>query len=59
VLGEIARSNGKLTVLKTAVAAKFGVDPATASRWRKTWVEAGLIDESKEGRQIVLRVVRR
>ena len=59
VLGEMSRSGGKLVVLNAAIAAKFGVDPATATRWRQRWVEAGLISEMKDGRQIVLKLARR
>jgi hypothetical protein len=59
VLGEINRSHGKMTVLNTAVAAKFGVDPATATRWRQKWVEAGILDERKDGRVITLKLARR
>jgi hypothetical protein len=59
VLSEINRSHGKMTVLNTAIAAKFGVDPATATRWRQKWVEAGVLAEQKDGRVITLKLARR
>jgi DNA-binding transcriptional ArsR family regulator len=57
-LGEISRSNGKLRVQNAAVAARFGVDPATVTRWRKQWREAGILDEYKDGNVIHLKVAR-
>lgn len=59
VLDEISRSNGRLVVLNSAIAARFSVDPATVTRWRAKWSDAGILDERKEGRQIVLRLARR
>lgn len=58
VLGEMARSGGKLTVLNSAVAKKFDVDPATATRWRQRWIADGKIAEERDGRQIKLRLAR-
>lgn len=58
VLGEMAKAGGKLCILNSAIAAKYGVDPGTATRWRQRWVEAGEMEESREGRTIVLRIAR-
>lgn len=54
VLGEMAKSGGKLTVLNAAVAKRFDVDPATVTRWRQRWIADGKIREEKTGRQITL-----
>lgn len=56
VLGEMAKSGGKLTVLNSAVAKRFNVDPGTVTRWRQRWIEDGKITEKRSGRQIILAV---
>lgn len=58
VLGEMAKSGGKLTVLNSAIAARFDVDPATVTRWRQRWIADGVITEEKTGRQITLALAR-
>lgn len=58
VLGEMAKSGGKLTVLNSAIAGKFDVDPATATRWRQRWIADGKITEQRDGRQITLAFAR-
>jgi len=57
-LGEISRNGGKLRVQNAALAARFGVDPATVTRWRSRWRDAGLISEWKDGNVIHLKVAR-
>ncbi len=53
--------DGRLAVLNlnATIAKKYGVDPATATRWRKKWRKAGVFRERTEGRQIVLLSPRR
>lgn len=58
VRSEMAKGGGKLTVMNSAVAAKFDVDPATATRWRQGWVKDGKLAETRDGRQITLSLVR-
>lgn len=57
-LEEISRQGGKLRWLNAAMATRFGVDPATVTRWRSRWRDAGLIDETRDGNVITLRVAR-
>lgn len=54
VLGEMAKSGGKLTVMNSAIAARFDVDPATATRWRQGWIREGKLVEQRAGRLITL-----
>lgn len=56
VLDEIARNRGELPFLNGVIASRFGVDPATMTRWRSRWVEAGIIEEKRNGKVITLRV---
>jgi len=59
VLDEIARSRGRYVLVNKVVADRFGVDPATVTRWRSKWVEAGLLDEQRDGKVITLRMAKR
>lgn len=58
VLGEMSKSAGKLEILNGALAVKFSVDPGTVTRWRQKWVEAGIIEETRKGRTIQMRMLR-
>lgn len=55
---QIDMSGGKLAVLNSAIAGRYNVDPATATRWRQRWVEQGDIEETRDGRTIILRRAR-
>ncbi|WP_139247848.1 hypothetical protein [Hyphomicrobium sp. CS1GBMeth3] len=56
VLGEMAKSGGKLAIMNTAIAKRFDVDPGTVTRWRQRWIEDGKITEERLGRYIILGV---
>jgi hypothetical protein len=58
VRSQIDASGGKLAVLNQAIAGRYDVDPATVTRWRQRWIEAGHIEEDREGRTIILRRAR-
>jgi hypothetical protein len=60
VLDELAKSpEGKVIIMNQAIAARFDVDPATVTRWRAKWVDAGLLRETRTGRQITVKIARR
>jgi len=56
---EIIGKGGRLAIENQALARLLGVAPATASKWRRTWREAGEIEEGRLDGRLVIRLGRR
>ncbi|MGE0700372.1 MAG: hypothetical protein AB7O57_14840 [Hyphomicrobiaceae bacterium] len=56
---EIIGQGGRLLIENQALARLLGVSPATASKWRRGWRDAGEIEEGRLDGRLVIRLGRR